>query len=444
MKNVIFFTLVLGCLPGLFLFGACGNGGGGADLVILVSMNSAGTAGSGDSEEATVSANGRYVAFVSYADNLVPDDTNGDYDIFLYDVEMGITSRVSVSTAGTEGTGPPGSTASYYPDISADGRFVAWEGEPVNFVPDDTNDADDIFLRDTETPLTTRVSVSTAGSEGDDDSHSAAISGDGRYIAFHSSSQNLVPGGPMGMQQVFLRNMHSVITSMVSVSSAGTPGDSSSNFPDVSSDGRYVVFESSATNLVPGVSNVYKDIYLRDNDTRIISKVSVSTAGSEANANCYEPAISGDGKYVVFNSGATNLVAGDNNSATDVFLRDVQAQTTILVSLSTTGTQANSGCWYPDISENGRYVVWESLADNLVTDDNNGSHDIFVRDTLTDTTSRLSVSAAGTEGNGDSYYPAISADGRYVVFDSDADNLVSTPADLGPPGTRHIFRAPVK
>jgi Tol biopolymer transport system component len=445
MKKSTLITILLFATSGLLFLGGCGGGGGDSSPgpIMLVSVNSSGVAGSDDSEEATVSRGGRYVAFVSSATGLVTDDTNGDYDIFLHDVQTGITSRVSVSTAGSQGGGPPGSTASYYPDISYDGWFVAFEGEPVDFVPGDTNDTYDIFLRDTLTPLTTRVSVSTAGSEGDSGSYRPAISGNGKYLAFHSASQNLVPGGPVGMDQVFLRDTQSAITSMVSVSSAGTPGDSSSNYPDVSSDGRYVVFESSATNLVPGVSNVHKDIYLHDTQTGITSKVSVSTAGSEANSNCYEPAISGNGRYVVFISGASNLVPGDDNTVTDIFLRDVQAGTTTRVSVSTAGTQAGSVCWSPDISEDGRYVVWESNADNLVPDDNNGTHDIFVRDTQNNTTSRISVNAAGEEGNGDSNYPAISADGRYVVFDSNADNLVSTPADLGPPGTRHIYRAPV-
>ena len=443
MKKYTLITILLFSMSGLLFLGACGGGGGDSSPgpIMLVSVNSSGVAGSNDSEEATVSRDGRYVAFVSTATNLVTDDTNGDYDIFLHDVQTGITSRVSVSTAGSQGGGPPGSTASFYPDISYDGRFVAFEGEPVDFVPDDTNDSYDIFLRDTLTPLTTRVSVSTAGSEGDSDSYRPAISGDGRYVAFHSASENLVPGGPMGIQQVFLRDTQSFITSMVSVSSAGTPGDSISNYPDISSDGRYVVFESSGTNLVPGVSNVYKDIYLHDTQTEMTSKVSVSTAGSEANANCSEPAISGNGRYVVFNSGASNLVPGDDNAQTDVFLHDVQTEITSRVSVSTGGTQAGSGCWYPDVSEDGRYVVWESNSDNLVSDDNNNATDIFVRDTQTNTTSRISVNAAGEEGNGDSYYPAISADGRYVVFDSDADNLVTGTI---PAGARQIYRAPVK
>ena len=446
MKRTIVIAVLFGGLVGAFLLAACGGGGGSgssAEPIILVSMNSAGIAGSNDSEEATVSGDGRYVAFVSTAQNLVSNDTNSDYDIFLHDTETGMTSRVSVSTAGSEGIGIGGSNASYYPAISGDGRYVAFEGEPINFVPDDTNGAYDIFLRDTQTPLTTRVSVSTSGTEGDQDSYLPAVNSDGRYVAFYSESEDLVPGGPIGTYDVFVRDTVDEITARVSVSLAGTPGDADSSDPDITADGRYVVFESFATNLVPGVSDDNKDIYRHDTQTGMNSKVSVSSAGTEGNGNSSDPAISGDGRYVVFNTSASNLVPGDDNSQTDVFLHDTQAGITARVSVSTAGTQANNGCWYPDISADGRYVVFQSYANNLVPDDNNGSHDIFVRDTQTDTTSRLSVSAAGTEGNGSSYYPAISADGRYVVFDSDADNLVSTPADLGPSGTRHVYRAPV-
>jgi Tol biopolymer transport system component len=443
MKAFTLIAALVFAASGLLLVGACGGGGGSCDeSIILVSVDSSGTPAAGNSEEKmAISADGRYVTYVFSVGGLVPDDTNGDYDVFLHDVETGITSRVSVSTAGTQGSGTSGSIGSFFPVISDDGRYVAFEGEPTNFVPDDTNDATDIFLRDTLAPLTTRVSVSTAGSEGDNNSYHPAISGDGRYVAFHSSAENLVPGTPMGTQQVFLRDTQLGTTSLVSASYAGTPGDSSSNYPDISSDGRYVVFESMADNLVPGASNVHKDIFRKDTQTGLIAKVSVSTAGSEANSNCYEPAVSGDGRYVVFNSGATNLVPGDDNSQADIYLRDVQAGTTALVSVSTADTQANAGCWYPEISDDGRYVVWETLADTLVSDDNNTAIDVFVRDTVNNTTRRLSVNAEGEEGNSGSYYPFISADGCYVVFESDADNLV---ADTIPAGTRQVYRVEVK
>jgi hypothetical protein len=443
MKKTTPALLLLGSVAILFFIAACGGGGGGDSSpgpIVLVSVNSAGFAASDDCEEPAVSADGRYVAFYSYADNLVPDDTNEDYDIFLNDTETGITSRVSVSSAGSEGFGSEGSNASYYPAISGDGRYVAFEGEPINFVPDDDNDSYDIFLRDTHGAITSRVSVSAAGTEGNMDSYKPAIGYDGRYVAFYSESDNLVPGLAYDIYDVFVRDTQLNITSQASVSTAGSQGNADSSYPDISPDGRYVVFESFATNLVAGSSDGNKDIYLRDTVDETTVKVSVSTTGMEGNGNSYDAAVISDGRYVAFHSNATNLVSGDDNGWADVYLRDVQDEITSRVSVSTAGTQANHWSGYPDISGDGRYVVFQSLGSTLVPDDTNGVYDIFVRDTVKGTTTRLSVSAAGEQANNSCDYPKISTDGRYVVFQSKATNLVSDPVPSGAP---QIYRAPV-
>ena len=440
MKKTISALMLLGGMAVLFLFTACGGGGSG-DSIVLVSVNSAGFAASDDCEEPAVSADGRYVAFYSYADNLISDDTNEDYDVFLHDTETGITSRVSVSSAGTEGVGIGGSNASYYPAISGNGRYVAFEGEPINFVPDDTNSSYDIFRRDTQGEITSRVSVSTSGTEGNMDSYKPAISYDGHYVAFYSESDNLVPGLAYGIYDVFVRDTELNLTSQASVSTAGTPGNADSSYPDITPDGQYVVFESFATNLVAGMSDANKDIYLRDRGGKTTVKVSVNSSGVEGNGNSYEPVVSSDGRYVAFYSNATNLVSGDDNGWADVFLRDVQDEITSRVSVSTAGTQANHWSGYPDISGDGRYVVFQSLGSTLIPGDTNGVYDIFVRDTQEKTTTRLSVSAVGEQANNSSEYPEISTDGRYVVFQSNADNLVSDPV---PSGSPQIYRAPVK
>jgi len=440
MKRTVFALFLFG----IFLLAACGGGGGGDSApgpIILVSVNSAGQAGTNDGEEPTVSADGRYIAFVSNAVNLVANDTNADYDIFLHDTETGITSRASVSSAGTEGIGIGGSNASYYPAISGDGRFIAFEGEPINFVPDDTNGVYDIFLRDTELGITSRMSVSTAGTEGSQDSYQPSISSDGRYVAFYSESDELVSGGTSGTYDVFVRDTNLNITSQVSVSSAGTPGDADSSYPDISPNGRYVVFESFAKNIVPGISDDNKDIFHHDTQTEITSVVSVSSAGTEGNGNSYNAAVSSSGRYVVFDSVADNLVPGDDNDRSDIFLHDMQTGITSRVSVSTAGTQSNNFSGNPDISGDGRYVVFESYAANLVSGDTNGEYDIFVHDMQTGITTRLSVSASGEQANGGSNYPEISTDGRYVVFQSFADNLVSDPV---PAGTAQSYRAPVQ
>ncbi|MBN2719688.1 MAG: PD40 domain-containing protein [Proteobacteria bacterium] len=438
-------VLGLGLWGGVFLLASCGGGGDGDSTpgpIVLVSVNSAGKAGSDSSESPGVSANGRYVVFYSYASNLVDGDTNEDYDVFFHDLETGITSRESVSTAGSEGFGTGGQNASftYTPAISEDGRFIAFEGEPTNFVQGDNNGDYDIFLRDTRTPLTTRVSVSTFGTEANQGSYNPAISGDGHWVAFESNADNLVPGDTNAKRDIFLHDRQTGTTSRVSVGPAGVEADDNSYEPALSRDGRYVAFYSYAANLVPEDINPDGDVFLRDTQQGITSLVSVSTAGTQGNKSSYNPAISADGRYVAFSSIADNLVSGDSNGKMDVFLRDTVLEATSLVSVSTAGVQAEGGSYTPSISADGRYVAFYSNATNLVPGDTNDADDVFVRDTVMNITARVSVSAAGTEANGESNCPYISADGRYVVFDSYADNLV---AETIPEATRQVYRAPV-
>ena len=446
MKKAIIavLALALGISGSIVLLGACGGGGSGgsaAGPIVLVSQNTAGIAGSDDSESAGVSYDGRYVVFYSYAPNLVADDTSGDYDVFLRDVQDGITSRESVSSAGTQANN---ASFTYSPAISDDGRYIAFETESTNLFADTNGNTYDIVLRDTQDLITALASKSSSGTQGNNGSYYPAISGNGRYVAFQSDADNLVMDDTNNNRDIFLYDSQALLTTRVSLGVAGTQANDGSYEPSISSDGRYVAFQSNATNLVAGDTNGQFDVFVRDNQTNITSLVSVSTAGSQANGHCDPPAISGNGRYVAFPSDADNLVANDTNGTYDIFVRDIVMNETTRVSVSSTGTQANFGSYSPSISADGRFVAFESRADSLVSGDSNGDSDIFVHDRETNITARVSVSEAGTEVSGDSYLPYISGDGRYVVFDSNAANLVSTPADLGPPGTRHIYRAPVK
>jgi len=198
-----------------------------------------------------------------------------------------------------------------------------------------------------------------------------------------------------------------------------------------------VVFESDASNLVPGDTNGRYDIFLRDRQTDTTTRLSVSSAGTQGNDSSLAPSISADGRYVVFESDASNLVPGDTNGRYDIFLRDRQTGTTTRLNVSSTGTQGNGVSGRPSISADGRYVAFNSDASNLVPGDTNGRNDIFLRDRQTGTTTRLSVSSTGVQGDGHSYDPFISADGRYVAFNSHATTLV--PGDTN--GKQDIFLA---
>ena len=284
--------------------------------------------------------------------------------------------------------------------------------------------------------LTRRVSVDSAASQGNGSSEYAAISADGSYVAFHSGATNLVLGDTNGRDDVFVYHRQTAVTQRVSLSSADAQGNSDSLHPALSNDGRYVAFDSNASNLVSSDTNVRVDVFVRDRQTNTTERVSLSSGGVEGNDTSWYPAISGDGRFVAFQSFASNLVSGDSNNVEDIFVRDRQTATTTRVSLATDGTQGNGGSWDVAISATGRYVAFASDASTLVAGDTNGFGDVFVRDRDTDgdgifdeagsvSTTRVSVSGAGAQSNGESYYAAISAEGRYVAFSSGASNLVT-------------------
>ena len=382
----------------------------------------------------SVSADGRYVAFYTTASNLVPGDTNGTFDVFVRDRLTGTVDRVSIASDGTQGNGD-----SVWPAISADGRYVAFHSHASNLVPGDTNQTWDVFVHDRVTGATERVSVASGGVEVFGISLSPAISADGRYVAFHSGAPNLVPDDPIeGSYDVLVHDRVTGTTERISVGIGGVPPDADSYHPAISSDGRYVAFYSFASNLVAGAdangANT-SDVYVRDRMTGTTERVSVASDGTQGNKESLWPSISADGRYVVFYSNASNLVPWDTNGSYDVFLRDRVTGTTERTSVASDGAEGNKSSSWPAISADGRYVAFQSVATNLVPGDSNAKDDVFVRDRETGTTDRVSIGADGTPGNFYSDYPFMNADGRYVAFWSGASNLI--PADTN--GVYDIF-----
>ena len=386
----------------------------------LLSVSNAGVQGDSYSEQPSISADGRYVAFLSLASNLVGSDTNGAEDIFLRDLLLGTTARVSVDSAEVQGN-----NTSTSPSMSADGRYVTFLSYASNLVGSDNNGVGDIFVRDLTLGTTTRVSVDNAGMQGNSDSVLPSVSADGRYVTFHSFASNLVGSDTNGTWDIFVRDSVDGTTSRVSVSSAEVQGDSDSSQASISADGRYVAFNSYASNLVGSDTNGYWDIFVRDLVDGTTTLVSVDSGGLPGNGGSYDPSISADGRYVSFTSAASNLVAGDTNGAFDIFVRDLTLGITMRVSVNNAGVQGNSASDSSSVSADGRYVTFQSFASNLVAGDTNGAYDIFVRDLILGVTTRVSLDRAGVQGNGDSLSPSISADGRYVTFTSSASNLVT-------------------
>jgi len=212
--------------------------------------------GNGQSIQSDLSPDGRYVVFYSVASNLVAGDANGAYDVFLRDTATGHTILISSATDGTQGNGD-----SVTPAVSDDGRFVVFYSVAANLVAGDSNGSDDIFLRDTLTGATTRLSTATDGTQGNSDSYNADLSGDGRYVAFYSLASNLVAGDTNGTQDVFLRDMLAGTTIRLSVGLGGVQANGVSFDPEISSDGHYVTFASTAGNLAPGVGNGIGQIF---------------------------------------------------------------------------------------------------------------------------------------------------------------------------------------
>jgi archaellum component FlaF (FlaF/FlaG flagellin family) len=331
---------------------------------------------------------------------------------------MNIT-RVSVDSAGNQAIGFSGGSS-----ISGDGRFVVFSSDANNLVPGDTNATVDIFVRDLLTNITTRVSVDSAGNQGNGYSGYSSISADGRFVAFVSFASNLVPGDTNNSEDVFVRDFSSNTTTRVSVDSAGNQGNNFSDLPSISANGQKVAFSSRASNLVPGDTNDRRDIFVRDLSTNTTTLISTSSNGDRANSSSSGSSISADGRFVAFVSSATNLVPGDTNNRDDMFVRDLLTNTTTRVSISSTGNQGNQESSTPFISADGRFVTFSSDASNLVPGDTNNNGDIFVRDLSSNTTTRVSVDSAGNQGNGFSNSSFISADGRFVAFSSTASNLV--------------------
>jgi Tol biopolymer transport system component len=386
-----------------------------AQSISRCSVSSSGAQGNFESEWPSVSFDGRYVAFTSRASTLVAGDTNGFFDVMVRDRAAQTTVRASVSSAGVEGNQTSGS-----PALSGSGRNVAFQSGASNLVAGDTNGHADIFVRDLQTSTTLRVGP--AGVQGDGHSYWPAVSFDGRCIAFFSGSTNLVPSDTNGVNDVFLHDLATGVTTRVSVSSSAAQANGESDKPNLSGDGRYVAFGSTATNLVAGDTNGARDAFVRDvlaGTTEI-----VSTGATQSNGDTFDPWLSLDGRWVAFTSAANNLVVGDTNGFSDCFLRDLASGVTTLVSLGPGSVHGDGNSLGARVSAHGERITFWSFATNLVPADFNSSWDVFVRDRVSGATERASVDALGIEGDRESIQSAPSGDGRVVVFKSSATNLV--------------------
>jgi Tol biopolymer transport system component len=398
-----------------------------------VSVDSAGAESNAFSMDPSMSAGGRFVAFKSGATNLIAGDTNGDWDVFVHDRLTGVTECESVDPSGATGNRRSGSYETSVA-ISGDGNFVVFESDATNLLSG-THLPGQINLRDRSAGTTEIVSVDRFGGDGTPDSHSASVTEDGRYVAFSSLADKLVAGDTNGKLDVFVRDRAAGTTQRVSFGISGKQASDHSYFPMITSDGQAIAFTSLASNLVSGDTNGTFDVFVFDVPTQTIERVSVDSSGAEAAQGATGGAIAADGNCVAFESDSSNLVAGDTNNSSDIFVHDRTTGVTDRVSVDSSGSEANSGSVAPSISADGRYVAFESVATNLVAGDTNGKKDVFVHDRTTGITTRVSVDSSGAEADDYSRNPWISADGATVAFVSAADDLV--PSDTN--GKLDIF-----
>ena len=376
-------------------------------------MGLAGAEPNGESRAPAVSEDGRWIAFKSFANNLVVGDTNAFGDVFVLDRDTGVTTLVSISASGGAANGE-----SYAPAVSSSARSIAFYSAASNLVTGDTNARMDVFVRDRIAGTTTLVSRTPGGALGNGDSDTCSISLDGMRIAFRSAATNLVTGDTNGRVDIFLRDIATGVTSILSRGAANVQANQHSFEPVLSGDGRAVCFSSDATNLVSVDTNGVRDIFLRDLAAGTVTRLSESLAGTQGNAASDRPTISRDGRWIAFDSAASNLAPGDTGTVIDAFLVTSNRDTLVQV---TRGNALSQEC---ALSGDGTTLAFSSAASNLVPGDTNARLDVFVYDIESGALRRESAALDGTQGNGDSQAPALGYGNNVLAYRSAANNLV--------------------
>ena len=357
-----------------------------------------------------ISGSGKFVAIETEVDNLMPNDDNNDWDIFVYNRKTRALRHVSRRPNGTKGNG-----ANEYPVISANGRYVAFESESDNLVPDDDATMPDVLVHDRKTKKIYRASVRSNGTEANAASSEVAISGNGERVVFISEATNLVRNDDNEVEDAFAHNTNTGKTLRVSVRSNGAEANESSSEPTISDNGRFVVFHSDAHNLVANDSPGTTDVFVHDLKTRKTERVSVRSNGNPGQGDSSYGIPSRNGRFIVFHSSAGNLVPDDSDTG-DVFIHDRETGKTRRLSNRPNGNEANGKSEVPDISASGRFVSFQSEASNLTPNDDNSSADIFVLDRKSGKTKLISRKSNGDQVAASSYDSAVSNSGAFVSF----------------------------
>ncbi|MEY2808479.1 MAG: hypothetical protein ACK57N_00710 [Planctomycetia bacterium] len=441
-----------------WLAACCAPFAGAQSAIELLTVDPWGAPTTGEVGAPAISADGRFVAFASSAPNIVAGDTNGVQDVYVRDRLLGATERVSVADlSGAQADG-----RSFHPSITADGRHVAFASLATNLVANpDSNGVHDIYVRDRATGRTRLVSVVAAGhpftgAAGSGNSYGPSISAEGRHVAFYSEAEDLLPpgGDSNGHYDAFVADLATGVVELASVDDAGAQANwhsSSIGFEDpsataISADGRFVVYITAATNLVAGANSGLATVVWRD---RLLGRTDVAArtlAGAPSLHESTYPSISDDGNVIGFYSSDPALVVEDGDALRNFFVLERATGRIERVDTSSTGVPGGSGpptafglTGRMTMSRDGRIVGFNSDAPNLAPGDANGRRDVQVRDRAEHATHLVSRAPDATSGDGQSTRTAVSADGRWIAFQSGAGNLVANDAN----GAMDIFVARV-
>lgn len=368
------------------------------------------------------STDGDQVVFSSLASNLVPNDNNAVWDVFVKNITTGIITRVSTDSTGAEANG---TSYTMEAKFSPDGKKVVFESQATNLVSGINNGVYQIYVKNLEDGSIVCASTTAAGVQGGGNSQEARFSPDGTKVIFYSEASNLIAGDTNGVMDIFIKNLTDNSITRVSTDSSSAQADGDSFEPEYAPDGTKILFKSRATDLVDDDTNMAEDIFVKNLTSGIVTRISTDATGNESNGDSYNAHFSPDSTKVIFRSNASNLVDVDTNGGTeDLFLKNLNDETIIIVSTNSIGEQGNSDSYRGSFSSDGTKIIFDSDATNLVDDDTNGVSDIFIKDLTSGTVIRISKSKEGIEGNQASYGSNLSFDGEKATFYSGASNLV--------------------
>lgn len=406
-----------------------------------MSTSSTGAQGTGISGSPRLSTDGRFLAFQTNAFNLTGDPAL-NFQVVLKDTATGAVDVVSRSPLGPPGNG--GAFSSGWP--SEDGRYVAFSSTATNLVaPDGNGNLADAFVFDRQLNAIERVSISSAGVQGNERTFVADMTPDGRFVVMETLASNLVPNDLNQTWDVILRDRVSNTTERISVTAANSEPNGSSRGARISADGRYVAFGSSATNIVPNISNGFTNIYIRDRLAGTVTRIGMGLAGAQPGGNSDVFGISASGSRVLIRSNAFNLVPNDWNGKSDFFLLDLGQGTTTRVSLGDLGQEGDGDVLQGDLSRDGTIAGFSSLANNLTAGDANPGSDLFIHEIASGRTLLVTRNSLGVQGaipclpppsplnplcGGQHLSMGLSADGRFVAFEHAGGVLIPSGVDV--------------